>query len=74
MKGIDPHYADITDYILKCIAMILEGRDIAALDWHYGDETVGFLSSHRIVSNATHRAGAFGRFKSRAKLIGPRHG
>lgn len=103
MKGFDPEYQDLTDYILKCTAMIWEGRDIAALDWHYGDDLMvrtpaginhgnaagkantiatlaefpdrellgedviwsgneddGFLSSHRIVSTATHMGGAFG--------------
>jgi hypothetical protein len=103
MKGFDPQYVDLPDYILKCTAMIWEGRDIAALDWHYGDdllvrtpagisrgngvgksntmatlsefpdrqlfgedviwsggEDAGFLSSHRIVSTATHKGGAFG--------------
>lgn len=103
MKGFDDQYSDLTDYILKCTAQIWEGRDIAALDWHYtddlvirtpmgiargnsagktntmatlaefpdrqllgedviwsGDEDAGFLSSHRIVSTATHRGGAFG--------------
>ena len=103
MKGFDPEYEDLTDYILKCTARIWEGRDIAALDWHYGDDLLvrtpgginrgngagkantmatltefpdrqllgedviwsgdaeaGFLSSHRIVSTATHRGGAFG--------------
>ena len=103
MKGFDPQYADLPDYILKCTAMIWEGREISALDWHYGDdlmvrtpagishgnaagkantmatltefpdrqlfgedviwsgdEDAGFLSSHRIVSTATHNGGAFG--------------
>jgi predicted ester cyclase len=103
MKGFDAHYSDLPDYILKCTAQIWEGRDIAALDWHYaddllvrtpsgisrgnaagkantmatlaefpdrqllgedviwcGDEDAGFLSSHRIVSTATHHGGAFG--------------
>ncbi|MBY4892788.1 ester cyclase [Rhodobacteraceae bacterium N5(2021)] len=103
MQGFDPQFEDLTDYILKCTAMIWEGRDIAALNWHYGDdllvrtpagisrgneagkantmatlvefpdrqllgedviwsgdEKAGFLSSHRIVSTATHRGGAFG--------------
>ena len=103
MKGFDAQFADLPDYILKCTARIWEGRDIAALDWHYhddllvrspagisrgndagkantmatlaefpnrqllgedvlwcGDEEAGFLSSHRIISNATHRGGAFG--------------
>jgi hypothetical protein len=103
MKGFDPQYVDLPDYILKCTAMIWEGRDIAALNWHYGDdllvrtpaginrgnaagkantmatltefpdrqlfgedviwsgnEDAGFLSSHRIISTATHIGGAFG--------------
>jgi predicted ester cyclase len=103
MNGFDPHFTDLPDYILKCTAQIWEGRDIAALDWHYGDDLIvrtpagisrgnaagkantmamlsefpdrrllgedviwcgddqsGFLSSHRIVSTATHRGGAFG--------------
>jgi predicted ester cyclase len=93
----------LPDYILKCTAQIWEGRDIAALDWHYsddiivrtptgisrgneagkantmatlsefpdrqllgedviwcGDDESGFLSSHRILSTATHKGGAFG--------------
>jgi predicted ester cyclase len=103
MKGFDPHFSDLPDYILKCTAMIWEGRQISALNWHYGDdllvrtpagisrgnhagkantmatltefpdrqlfgedviwcgdEDAGFLSSHRIVSTATHQGGAFG--------------
>jgi len=103
MKGFDPRFTDLPDYILKCTEQIWEGRDIAALDWHYGDDLIvrtpagisrgnaagkantmatlsefpdrqllgedviwcgddqsGFLSSHRIVSTATHRGGAFG--------------
>lgn len=103
MKGFDPQYTDLPDYILKCTAMIWEGRDIAALNWHYGDDLIvrtpagisrgnfagksntmatltefpdrqlfgedviwcgdedaGFLSSHRIISTATHHGGAFG--------------
>lgn len=111
MKGFDPEYLDITDYILKCTAMIWEGRQISALDWHYGDDLLvrtpagisrgndagktnttatlaefpdrqllgedviwsgneddGFLSSHRIVSTATHRGGAFGPATGR-KLV-----
>lgn len=103
MKDFDPKYENLPDYILKCTAQIWEGRDIAALDWHYsenlvvrtpagisqgngvgkantmatltefpdrqllgedviwcGDDEVGFLSSHRIVSTATHIGGAFG--------------
>lgn len=103
MKGFDAQYRDLPDYILKCTAQIWEGRDIAALEWHYaedifirtpsgfsrgnatgktntmatltefpdrqllgedviwsGDDEAGFLSSHRILSTATHRGGAFG--------------
>ena len=103
MKDFDPKYENLPDYILKCTAQIWEGRDIAALDWHYsenlvvrtpagisqgnsigkantmatltefpdrqllgedviwcGDDEQGFLSSHRIVSTATHRGGVFG--------------
>lgn len=103
MKGFDAQYTDLPDYILKCTAQIWEGRDIAALDWHYaddilirtpsgfsrgngsgksntmatlaefpdrqlfgedviwsGNDEVGFLSSHRLLSTATHRGGAFG--------------
>ena len=103
MKGFDERFSDLPDYILKCTAQIWEGRDIAALNWHYhddllvrspsainrgneagkantmatlaefpdrqlfgedvlwcGDEEAGFLSSHRILSTATHRGGAFG--------------
>ena len=103
MKGFDSEYLHLPDYILKCTARIWEGRDIAALDWHYGDDLLvrtpagihrgnqagkantmatlaefpdrqllgediiwcgdennGFLSSHRILSTATHHGGAFG--------------
>ena len=103
MKGFDPQFSNLPDYILKCTAMIWEGRNIAALNWHYGDdlivrtpagisrgndagkantmatlaefpdrqlfgedviwcgdENTGFLSSHRIMSSATHHGGAFG--------------
>ena len=35
MKDFDEQYTDLPDYILKCTAQIWEGRDIAALDWHY---------------------------------------
>lgn len=38
MRGFDARFADLPDYILKCTAMIWEGRDIAALNWHYGDD------------------------------------
>jgi len=103
LKDFDPKFENLPDYILKCTAQIWEGRDIAALDWHYsenlvvrtpagisqgngvgkantmatltefpdrqllgedviwcGDDEQGFLSSHRIVSTATHRGGIFG--------------
>jgi len=40
MKGFDPCFKDLPDYILKCTAQICEGRDIAALDWHYGEDLV----------------------------------
>jgi predicted ester cyclase len=112
MKGFDPQYADLPDYILKCTAMIWEGRDIAALNWHYGDDLLvrtpagisrgnaagkantmatltefpdrqllgedviwcgdeddGFLSSHRIISTATHQGGAFGPATGRKLLF-----
>jgi len=112
MKGFDAKYADLPDYILKCTAQIWEGRDIAALNWHYAEDIVvrypagarlsnkagiantmttlsefpdrvllgedviwsggpeeGFLSSHRILSKATHsRDGVFGPATGR-KLI-----
>jgi len=38
MKGFDAQFTDLPDYILKCTARIWEGRDIAALDWHYHDD------------------------------------
>jgi hypothetical protein len=103
VNGFNPRFTDLPDYILKCTAQIWEGRDIAALDWHYGenlivrtpaginhgnaagkantmaalsefpdrqllgedviwcgDDQSGFLSSHRIVSTATHSGGSFG--------------
>jgi hypothetical protein len=40
MKGFDPQFTDLPDYILKCTAQIWEGRDIAALDWHYGENLI----------------------------------
>ena len=40
MKGFDPRFTDLPDYILKCTAQIWEGRDIDALDWHYGDDLI----------------------------------
>ena len=38
MKGFEEKYSDLPDFILKCTAQIWEGRDIAALDWHYSDD------------------------------------
>jgi len=40
MKGFDPRYTDLPDYILKCTAQIWEGHDIDALDWHYCDDLI----------------------------------
>lgn len=40
MKGFDDRFTDLPDYILKCTAQIWEGRDIAALDWHYSDDLI----------------------------------
>jgi hypothetical protein len=40
MKGFDPRFTDLPDYILKCTAQIWEGRDFDALDWHYGDDLI----------------------------------
>ncbi len=40
MKGFDSRFTDLPDYILKCTAQIWEGHDIAALDWHYGDDLI----------------------------------
>ena len=40
MKGFDEQYVDLPDYILKCTNAIWEGRDIAALDWHYADDLI----------------------------------
>lgn len=112
MKGFDSQYSDLPDYILKCTAQIWEGRDIAALDWHYSDDLLvrtpagisrgnaagkantmatlaefpdrqllgedvvwcgneddGFLSSHRIVSTATHHGGEFGAASGRRVMF-----
>ena len=112
MKGFDPRFADLPDYILRCTETIWEGRRISALDWHYdddlvvrtpaglsrgnaagkadttatlsefparllmsedviwcGDEDEGPLSSHRIVSTATHRGGAFGAATGRPVMF-----
>ena len=40
MKGFDPRFTDLPDYILKCTAQIWEGHDIDALDWHYSDDLI----------------------------------
>ena len=105
MKGFDPDFADLPDYILGVTREIWEGRGVAALNRYYardipmrspssvvrgnravieatlatlaelpdrellgedviwsGDEEAGFLSSHRILSTATHVGdGVFGR-------------
>ncbi|NKC16654.1 MAG: nuclear transport factor 2 family protein [Gammaproteobacteria bacterium] len=104
MKGFDPKWRDLPDYILGVTREIWEERNIARLNEYYasdivvrspgcvvlgnqaviqatlatlaqfpdrqllgedvicsGDEETGFLSSHRILSTATHAmAGAFG--------------
>ena len=112
MNGFAPQFKDLPDYILKCTAQIWEGRDIAALNWHYGQDLIirtptgitqgnlagkantmatlsefpdrqllgedviwcgddqdGFLSSHRIVSTATHRGGSFGTSTDRKVIF-----
>ena len=104
MKGFDPKFEDLPDYILGVTREIWEGRGVAALHRYYapdipvrspssvlignqgvvaatlatlsefpdrvllgedviwcGDEEAGFLSSHRILSTATHTGdGAYG--------------
>lgn len=40
MQDFDPRFTDLPDYILSCTAQIWEGRDIAALDWHYADDII----------------------------------
>lgn len=37
-RGFDDRVEDLPDCILKYTAQISEGRDIAALDWHYADD------------------------------------
>ena len=105
MRGFEQQYKDLPDYILKCTHQIWEGRNIAAIGWHYdeniqirtpiaysegnrsgiantmetlfefpdrqlyGEDVIwsehpeyGYLSSHRIVSEATHLMdGVFGK-------------
>ena len=46
MIGFDEQFADLPDYILKCTAKIWEGRDIAALDWHYHDDHYQYTRAH----------------------------
>ena len=109
MKGFDPRFADLADYILGVTREIWEGRGVAALHRYYapdipmrspssvvvgnraviaatlatlaefpdrellgedviwsGDEETGFLSSHRILSVATHTGdGIHGRATGR---------
>lgn len=40
MRSFNKEYSDLPDYILKCTAQIWEGRDIAALNWHYHKDIV----------------------------------
>ncbi len=40
MRSFNEEYSDLPDYILKCTAQIWEGRDIAALNWHYHKDIV----------------------------------
>ncbi|MFT4636419.1 MAG: hypothetical protein ACI854_001554 [Arenicella sp.] len=40
MINLDSRFNDLPDYILKCNAQIWEGLDIAAFDWHYGDNLI----------------------------------
>ncbi|MDT7951435.1 MAG: ester cyclase [Acetobacteraceae bacterium] len=104
MRGFDPDYADIVDYIIRCTHRIWEQKDLGLIETHYsadcpvwmlsgpaaglrsvvdgttrtlatfpdrtligeaviwsGDDRSGYLSSHRILSTATHQgAGEFG--------------
>ena len=104
MRGFDPEFRDLPDYILKITERIWEGREVGAIRRFYaadcpvrspagivtgaekviaatlstlaefpdrrllgedvvwtGNEKTGFLSSHRILSTATHSGdGAFG--------------
>ena len=104
MRGFDPDFADLPDYIIKITERIWEGRNIGLINRHYsedcrihtsmgpgrgargaiaatletlhafpdrrllpedivwsGNETDGFLSSHRIISPARHLGpGPFG--------------
>ena len=105
MRGFDPEFRDLPDYILKITARIWEGREVGAIRRFYaadgpvrspsglvtgaeavvaatlatlaefpdrrllgedvvwaGDADTGFLSSHRILSTATHLGdGVFGK-------------
>ncbi len=113
MKGFDPTFADLPDYIVRITREIWEDRGIATLDRYYapdipvrapmgiaignratrdatmatvhefpdrqlltedviwsGDAEAGFLSSHRIVTTATHsRDGQFGPATGKAFQI-----
>jgi predicted ester cyclase len=110
MKGFDPRFADLPDYILGVTKEIWEGRGIATLHQYYapdivvrspgsivtsnggviaatlatlaefpdrqllgedviwcGDEDAGFLSSHRLMSTATHAGdGVYGAASGKA--------
>jgi predicted ester cyclase len=110
MRGFDPEFVDLPDYIVKITERIWEGRRIGEIrDWYAddcllhttggpvrgaqaivagtldtlnvfpdrrllpediiwsGDDTHGFLSSHRIIAPATHLgAGSFGAPTGRA--------
>ena len=110
MKGFDPRFADLSEYILGITKEIWEDRGIAMLHNYYapnivvrspssvvtgnkgiiaatlatlaefpdrqllgedviwcGDEDLGFLSSHRIISTATHAGnGVYGTASGRA--------
>ena len=51
MKGFDPRFTDLPDYILKCTAQIWEGHDIAALEQDRpGDyaQLIDALHSHKV--------------------------
>ncbi|MCP5100954.1 MAG: nuclear transport factor 2 family protein, partial [Chloroflexi bacterium] len=51
MHGFDSKYSNLPDYILKCTAQIWEGRDIAALHWHYAEDIVVRTPSGARVGN-----------------------
>lgn len=113
MKGFDPRFTDLPDYIIKITREIWEDRGLATLHHYYapdipvrmpsglsvgnratidgtlatlaefpdreilaedviwsGDEDAGFLSSHRIVTTATHTGnGVFGPATGRSFTV-----